>query len=75
LPLKPWRNKRGGLIKVEPTIMDAVFKQPFFGNPCIPHPIPKELNISAHVGRTMVIAGCTCIKDLWNSIIHYWKEF
>lgn len=54
--------------------MDEVFKQPFFGNPHIPHPIPEELNISAHVGRAMVLVGCTGIKDLSNSIIQYYKD-
>jgi hypothetical protein len=54
--------------------MDEVFKQLLFGNPHIPHPIPEELNISVHVGRTMALIGCACIKDLWNSITHYYKD-
>jgi len=72
--LKAWRNVKGGLIKVEPTIMDEIFKQPFFGNPHIPHLVPKKFNTNVHVGRTMALAGYTCIKDLWNSIIHNWKD-
>jgi hypothetical protein len=54
--------------------MDEIFKQPFFGNPHIPHPIPEKLNTNVHMGRTMALARCTCIKDLWNSITHYWKD-
>jgi hypothetical protein len=54
--LKAWKNVKGGLIKIESTIMDEIFKQPLFGNPHIPHPVPEELNTSAHVGRAMALA-------------------
>jgi hypothetical protein len=67
--LKAWRN-----ISKTPTIIDEDFKQPLFGNPHIPHLVFEELNSSVHVGRVMAIARCTCIKDLWNSIIQNWKE-
>jgi hypothetical protein len=73
--LKAWRNVRCGLIKFErPTILDENFKQPLFGNSHIPQLVFEELNTSVHVGKTMFIARCTCIRDLWNSIIHNWKE-
>jgi hypothetical protein len=72
--LKAWKNVKGGLIKVEPTIVDEVFKQTLFDNLHIPHLVLEELKTNAHVGKVMVLARCTCIKDLWNSIIHNWKD-
>jgi hypothetical protein len=72
--LKAWRNVRGGLIKVEPTIMDEILKQPLFGNPHIPNLVLEKLNTNVHVGKAMALARCACIKNLWNPITHNWKD-
>jgi hypothetical protein len=57
LPLKAWRNVKGSLIKIEPIIMDEVFKQPLFGNPHIPHLVLENFNINVLVGTTMALVG------------------
>jgi len=73
--LKAWRNVIGGLIKAKcPTILDEDFKQPLFDNPHIPHLVFEEFNTNVHVGKVIFIARCTCIRNLWNSNIHNWKE-
>jgi TATA-box binding protein (TBP) (component of TFIID and TFIIIB) len=34
----------------------------------------KSLILMFMWGETMPLIGCTCIKDLWNSITHYYKD-
>jgi hypothetical protein len=69
-----WLNVRPGLIKSDPTNLDEVLRQPFFGNPSILNASGTPLGVGGvSEGNAFAQSGYFRVKDIWNVKAKDWK--
>ncbi len=80
-PISLWKSilhasmsVRPGLCKSEPTNSIEILRQPVFGNPLIVNQESKPLGLSdRNEGNCLVNAGCSRVRDFWDSEEKDWK--
>ncbi len=72
--LHAWMSVRPGLCKLEPINSAEILRQPIFGNPLIVNQEGKPLGFSDRSeGNPLVNAGCSRVRDFWDSEEKDWK--
>ncbi len=74
--LHAWMSVRPGLCKSEPTNSAETLRQPVFGNPLIINQEGRPLGLSGRSeGNSLANAGCSRVRDFWDSEEKMWKGF
>jgi hypothetical protein len=74
--LHAWMSVRSGLCKSEPTNSTKTLRQPVFGNPLIVNQEGRPLGLyGRNEGNSLANAGCSRVRDFWNSEEKVWKGF
>ncbi len=72
--VEAWLNVRPGLIKSDPTNLDEVLKQPFFGNSSILNASGFSLGVGGlSEGVAFAQSEYSRVKNIWNSEAKNWK--
>jgi hypothetical protein len=69
-------EREAGLCKSKPTNSAETLRQPVFGNPLIVNQEGRPLDLSGKSeGNSLANAGCSRVRDFWDSEEKVWKGF